>query len=290
MIQGETMGVTTIAARSVVIMLCFASLILSSSYTANLAAFLTIKSYGEINDINDLVGLSVSTVEVYQERFRDGYGLRTVIANISSYEDIREEMRDVEAGRLAAFLIDREVAQYEVAMWPDCRLRLLPAITEPFGYGLAFGRGTPRPVVDAFTLSIYENTEDRTIEGWANDFLLSDSPCLESSLDNNDMAQLSFAEVYGLWVLIAAGIFLGIVIMCAKRYHKYRRNPEWGRRVESQQADVNMDEWSKRVPSMSPAGSADLARKFERGDSRETKHSDLYRIESHITESGAYGP
>ena len=84
MIHGETMGVTNVAARVVVIVLAFSSLILSSSYTANLAAFLTVKSFGEINTINDLVGMSVSTVEVYQDQFLRRYGLRTIEANISS--------------------------------------------------------------------------------------------------------------------------------------------------------------------------------------------------------------
>ncbi len=88
MIQGETMGVTNLAARVVVIVLAFASLILSSSYTANLAAFLTVKSYGEINSVKDLVGMSVSTVEVYQDQFLRRYGLRTIEANISSVRAI----------------------------------------------------------------------------------------------------------------------------------------------------------------------------------------------------------
>merc|ERR1719183_1839814 len=113
MIQGETMGVTNLAARVVVIVLSFASLILSSSYTANLAAFLTVKSFGEINTIKDLVGMSVSTVEVYQDQFLRRYGLRTIEANISSVDDIRREMADVAAGTITGFLIDRGLRTIE---------------------------------------------------------------------------------------------------------------------------------------------------------------------------------
>lgn len=68
MIQGETMGVSMIAARIVVIVLAFVALILSASYTANLAAFLTLQSFSSVNSIYDLQGLAVSTVEVYQDR------------------------------------------------------------------------------------------------------------------------------------------------------------------------------------------------------------------------------
>ena len=293
MVQGETMAVTNLAARTVVIVLCFASLILSSSYTANLAAFLTLKSYGEINGISDLIGLSVSTIEVYQDRFLEGYGLRTINTTISSPEDIRRELRDVESGRLAAFLFDREVVQFMVAQWPQCGLRLLPEVAEPFNYGLAFGRGTPRPVVDAFSVAILTNTEDRTIQAWADDFLLSDSPCLEGSGGGAELDQLSFRELYGLWVMIVASVAVGLVLVLGKRYHKYRRNPEWGRVGAGTRGPTSprlgpVDAgWPKGAPGLSPAGSSELERRFERGDSRETKGSDLYRIESHLHEYGS---
>lgn len=59
LMQGETMAVTNLAARVTVIILAFCSLILSASYTANLAAFLTLKSYGSLNRIEDLQGMAV---------------------------------------------------------------------------------------------------------------------------------------------------------------------------------------------------------------------------------------
>jgi hypothetical protein len=279
MIQGETMAVTNVAARSVVVILSFVSLILSASYTANLAAFLTLKSYGSINSIFDLQGMSVSTVEVYQPRFLNRYGLRTIEATISSYDDIRAEAGDVAAGMLAAFLIDREVAQYYVATWPDCALRLLPQITEPFDYGLAFGTSTPQDIVSAFSLAIMKLTEDGTIQSIGDVYLLSNSPCLTDDLGNEEIAQLSFGQVYGLWVLLGASIFLGTILMASKRYWKWRRNPNWGR--VGNDGDAGED-WSNSLPSMTTATSGELARKFERGDSRETRKSDLYRIESHF--------
>lgn len=219
MIQGETMGVTNLAARVVVIVLSFASLIISSSYTANLAAFLTIKSYGEINSIKDLVGMSVSTVEVYQDQFLRRYGLRTMEANISSFDDIKREMADVAAGTITGFLIDREVAQYYVAQWPGCQLRLLPQITEPFNYGLAFGASMPRDIVDAFSLSIMQNQEDGTIQEWGDTYLMSSSACLQDSDTSQDIAQLSFTQVYGLWVMIGGAIGVGMLLMGGKRLH-----------------------------------------------------------------------
>jgi hypothetical protein len=49
--HGEGMDVTSLGARVAVMCFAFASLILGSSYTANLAAFLTLKQVGNINSV-----------------------------------------------------------------------------------------------------------------------------------------------------------------------------------------------------------------------------------------------
>ena len=134
-------------------------------------------------------------------------------------DDIKRELGDVAAGTITAFMIDREVAQYFVAQWPGCGLRLLPQVVEPFDYGLAFGPSTPRSVVDAFSLSIQQNKDDGTIQDWGDTYLLSNSPCLMDNDGSDDIAQLSFNQVYGLWVLLAASIALGAMLMGGKRWH-----------------------------------------------------------------------
>ena len=80
-----------------------------------------------------------------------------------------------------------------------------------------------------------------------------------------------------LWaVLLVALAELGdksqvLALMLAMRY-SYRRDPDWLREGEPISLPA----------SLSPAASSDVARKFERGDSRETRDSDLYRVESHL--------
>jgi hypothetical protein len=92
LIQGETFGVSMIPARLVVITFAFFALILSSSYTANLAAFLTTQSYGGINTIYDLRGRAVSSVEVYKLPLEERYRLQPSIADISDLEKVRMEV------------------------------------------------------------------------------------------------------------------------------------------------------------------------------------------------------
>lgn len=92
-------------------------------------------------------------------------------------------------------------------------------ITEPFDYGLAFGPGTSREIVDAFSLSIQQNREDGTIQEWGDTYLLSDSPCLALNDNTEDIAQLSFKQVYGLWVMIAVSVGLGVIFLGGKRVY-----------------------------------------------------------------------
>ncbi|WPT14368.1 Glutamate receptor ionotropic, delta-2 [Picochlorum sp. SENEW3] len=266
MIQGETMGVSMMGARIVVIVLSFVALILSASYTANLAAFLTLKSFSNVNSIYDLQGLAVSTVEVYQDRILSRYGLKTVEAVIASGEDIKDEAALVAQGVLAGFLIDAEVAQYLVATWPDCALTLLSQSIEPYDYGLAFNPRTDGDIVDAFSLSIIRLLEDGTIAEIGSTYLLDDSPCLKQGINSDEIGQITFMQVYGLWVLIAAGVVLGLFVVLALRLYKTRKDG-WGLAGNMRQL--------QRIES-------EKAHNFEKGDSREICRSDLLRSESHL--------
>ena len=128
LIQGETFGVSMIPARLVVATFAFFALILSSSYTANLAAFLTTQSYGGVRNIFDLRGSAVSTVEVYRDALVERYRLQPSIADISNLEAVRMEAEKILDGDLSAVVIDTVVAGYIVAeaSGQGCPWRLLP--------------------------------------------------------------------------------------------------------------------------------------------------------------------
>ena len=268
MIQGETMSVSMLSARLLVIVLAFVALILSASYTANLAAFLTLKSFSAVNSIFDLQGYAVSTVEAYQQRILEGYGLKTMVAQLSTRDDLTKEAGQVAMGSLAAFLYGTEVAQYLVATWPECRLRILPDTIEPFDYGLAFNSRTDPDIVDAFSLNILRLIEDGTIKGLGDRFLLLNSPCLNQGIKGDEIGQINFTQVYGLWVLIAAAMVGGIVIVIIVRTYK-NRNGDWS----------GMPQKSASLTSSATM----LEHKFERGDSREKGKNDLLVSESDLS-------
>ncbi|KAI8104821.1 hypothetical protein M9434_003373 [Picochlorum sp. BPE23] len=266
MIQGETMNVSMFAARIVVIILAFVALILGASYTANLAAFLTLQSFGNVNSVYDLQGLAVSAVPVYQPRLLTKYGLVTVEAKINSMVDIEAEADLVASGKLAAFLTDAEVIQYVVAKFPECRVRMLSNTIEPFDYGLAFNPRIDQSIVDEFSVAILELTEDGTIPRIGEDFLLEDSPCLKEGMSGDEISQISFEQVYGLWILIGGGMALGLIVVAGLRVYKSKR-----------------DMWVSPTDPFQPPRTSSHG--WEKGDDREIGTPDLLRKETHIHRS-----
>lgn len=223
MIHGETMNVSVLSARIVVVVLAFMALILGASYTANLAAFLTLRNFGDVNSVYDLVGLAASTVPVYQEKLRNRYGLVTVEADINGMDDIEREADLVANGNLAAFLTDAETIQYVVATYPECKVRMLQNTIEPFDYGLAFSERTDSSIVEAFDIGLIKLVESGRMVDIGEQYLLSNSPCLDQGLGSDETDQIGFKEVYGLWILVAAAMALGLCIVILRRMYKTKK-------------------------------------------------------------------
>lgn len=107
MLQGHTWGEgsTTIPARAATLCFAFFALIVVSSYTANLAAFLTVSKINtSVETVSDLRGKAIATVPVYIPRLRTLYGLVPSVAQISQYSDILDYADMVAKGELTAFL------------------------------------------------------------------------------------------------------------------------------------------------------------------------------------------
>jgi len=269
-IHGETMNVSMVSSRVALIMFAFAALILGASYTANLAAFLTLRSFGSVDSIFDLNGLAVATVEVYQPRIQSRYGVMTIEATINSVDDIFEQADQIARGNLAAFLIDAEVASYIVANYPECRIRLLPNTIEPYDYGLAFNTRVNPEIVESFSLSILRLVEDGRMADFGRRFLYEDSPCLaQGRISSDDTSQISFQQVYGLWVLLAGGIFVGALILIGIRIYRNRG-----------------DHWPSSQNKMGQTlqrNASSMSHRWEKGTDREVGAPDLLKHSSHIT-------
>lgn len=176
--HGGTTDVTAVGARICVLCFSFSALILGSSYTANLAAFLTIQKIGAVNSIYDLTGLSTMTVGSYAERLKQRYPITPGVYNVSSIDDVFSIGEEIQGGLYRAFLYDVEVLQYVVANFRDCGVRLLSETYQPFDYGLAFAKDTSPELVDAFSRAILALQESGSMEIYREQFMMLDSPCL----------------------------------------------------------------------------------------------------------------
>lgn len=197
LMHGEGTDVTSLGARIAVLCFAFSALILGSSYTANLAAFLTIQQMSSISNIYDLTGLAIMTVDTYVERLRQQYPITPGVFNVSSIDDVFDIGREIIAGKYRAFLYDAEVLQYVVAMYPSCGLRLLPETYQPFDYGLAFAANTSSRIIDGFSLAILRQQESGVIERFREEYMMLDSPCLSvsSTVSVNDLHWSTFTSV-----------------------------------------------------------------------------------------------
>ncbi|KAL4527734.1 hypothetical protein Ndes2526B_g08591 [Nannochloris sp. 'desiccata'] len=220
--HGGTFEVTSLGARIAAICFSFFALILCPSYTANLAAFLTVQRSNMIRSVYDLSGLAVSSVPVFIPRLKLQYGIFASDANISDVEGVVEEAELVAKGALAAFMYDNVVEEYVAATFPGCAVRVLPDKVQPFDYGVAFKKGTDPELVSNFSIAILEVQEAGLVSEYEEKFLLKNGPCSSANADGVDHDRISFNSVYGLWVILCAGLVAGVIVMVFVRRHRVK--------------------------------------------------------------------
>ena len=228
--HGNILDVTSLGARIAVLCFSFFALILCSSYTANLAAFLTVRRASAIRSVYDLGGLAVASVPVYIPRLRSQYGIIASDANITDIASVEDATELVAKGHLAAFLYDSVVEEYVAATFPGCAVRVLKDRIQPFDYGLAFRSGLDQKLVDSFSREILKLQEGGYISQFQDRFLLTNSPCSAgASTVDNAIDRITFMSVYGLWVILASGLVVGALVMLVVRW---RRQNNWAKIAE----------------------------------------------------------
>ena len=229
--HGNILDVTSLGARIAVLCFSFFALILCSSYTANLAAFLTVRRASAIRSVYDLGGLAVASVPVYIPRLRSQYGIIASDANITDIASVEDATELVAKGHLAAFLYDSVVEEYVAATFPGCAVRVLKDKIQPFDYGLAFRSGLDQKLADSFSREILKLQEAGNISQFEDRFALKNSPCLIGSTAAVGSAneRITFMSVYGLWVILASGLVVGALVMLVVRW---RRQNNWAKIAE----------------------------------------------------------
>jgi hypothetical protein len=148
----NSLAVSSLGGKIAVIIFGFVSLIITTTYTANLAAALTVNQlHASITSMADLTGRAVTSNGIYLERLRTRFGVIASDMNFDSYADIVAGSHEVLAGRLAALITDKPFIDHLISQDTTCNLASIPGTIEPFSYGIAFKKGTPVDLVHAIS-------------------------------------------------------------------------------------------------------------------------------------------
>ncbi|CAL4107639.1 unnamed protein product, partial [Meganyctiphanes norvegica] len=202
------------------------AMIIVASYTANLAAFLVLdRPETSLTGINDArlrnpmenftyATVKGSSVDMYFRRQVELSNMyRTMEGN--NYRSAEEAIQAVKDGKLKAFIWDSSRLEYEAAK--DCELVTAGELFGRSGYGIGLKKHSPW--ADRVTLAILEFHESGRMEELDNKWILLNQ---EDKCEVNDKAPatLGLKNMAGVFILVAAGIVLGIGLIIVEIIYK----------------------------------------------------------------------
>ncbi|XP_044229833.1 glutamate receptor ionotropic, delta-2 isoform X3 [Thunnus albacares] len=252
--QGGEVPYTTLATRMMMGVWWMFALIVISSYTANLAAFLTItrieNSIQSLQDLSKQTELPYGTVldsavydqvrskamnpferdPMYSQMWR--MINRTGGAD-NNVEESKEGIRKVKYGRFG-FVWDAAVLEYVANNDEDCSFYTVSNNAPDRGYGIAMQHGSPYR--DIFSQRILELQQNGDMDILKLKWWPKDSPCdLFSSVQARQRGNaLDIHSFAGVFCVLAAGVVLSCLIAMVESWWSRRK----GSRVPSkEQAD-----------------------------------------------------
>ncbi|XP_075989373.1 glutamate receptor ionotropic, kainate 2 [Anticarsia gemmatalis] len=216
----------------------FFTLIILSSYTANLAAFLTVErtvlpiqsaadlaaqstiQYGTLNGGSTMSFFRESNIDMYQKMWLH-MSAASPPALVSSYE---EGVRRVLSGNYA-FLMESTMLDHRVQR--DCNLTQIGGLLDSKGYGIATWKGSPWR--DKISLAILELQEKGVIQilydkWWKN----TGDVCNRDGKDSK-ANPLGVQNIGGVFVTLLCGLALAIVVAILEFCWNTKKNATQGR-------------------------------------------------------------
>ena len=221
-VMGHPYPAKSLAARFFALMLGIAALVITATYTADLASILTAERLSTaINSLSDLRGGTVVTnTAVYTDVLESRYGVSAIVSNSNSME---KELEGVGRGFPHAALGDLGVLVYNLCkIKSPLTFRVIPDYLLQYDYAIAFHNGTALPLVNAFSAAIIDmqssgelySIQASTIGNWNQVDL--DSECGSfAGPPNGTVVYLS--DAWGLFVLLATAGCVGMLCAAVAR-------------------------------------------------------------------------
>ncbi|XP_023692515.1 glutamate receptor ionotropic, delta-2 isoform X1 [Paramormyrops kingsleyae] len=266
--QGGEVPYTTLATRMMMGIWWLFALIVISSYTANLAAFLTItrieNSIQSLQDLSKQTDLPYGTVldsAVYDQVRSKGmnpferdpmYSQMWRMINHTggadnNVEESRDGIRKVKYGHFA-FVWDAAVLEYVAINDEDCSLYTVGSSISDRGYGIAMQHGSPYR--DIFSQRILELQQNGDMDVLKLKWWPRDSSCdMYSSVQTRQRGSaLDIHSFAGVFCVLAAGVVLSCLIAMVETWWNRRK----GSRVPSKEDDkeIDLEHLHRRVNSL----------------------------------------
>jgi Bacterial extracellular solute-binding proteins, family 3/Ligand-gated ion channel len=254
LMSSEPLEVSSSGAKVASLVFLFMSLILINTYTANLAAALTVNQINsQITSIDQLRGKAVASNSVYLEKLRSRYGILAITLDNNNPNMLMDAAKQVTSGDLAAVISDRPLIENLLQNISGCPVRQLSdALLEPFNYGFAVKNGINSSFVARLSSSILTLQERGDIQDLAQSFLGFNSRDECGNLNQEDYS-IDFYSLYGLWVLLAGALVIGFILMFISR-HRRKKKLSAGKKNRSNSTRENGAGGSTNGGNSSPNG------------------------------------
>ncbi|BES87770.1 glutamate receptor, ionotropic kainate [Nesidiocoris tenuis] len=247
--QGSDLNPKATSTRIVGGIWWFFTLIIISSYTANLAAFLTVErmitpienaedlagqteiAYGTLDSGSTMTFFRDSMIETYKKMWRFMENKKVFV---STYE---EGIKRVLEGNYA-FLMESTMLDYIVQR--NCNLTQIGGLLDTKGYGIATPMGSPWR--DRISLAILELQEKGEIQmlydkWWKN----PGDTCIRKDKSKESKANaLGVDNIGGVFVVLLCGLAIAVVIAIFEFCYNSKRNAQLERRGGAQSLCAEM--------------------------------------------------
>nr|QGW50284.1 gustatory receptor 29 [Chouioia cunea] len=240
--QGSDLNPKATSTRIVSGVWWFFTLIIISSYTANLAAFLTVErmitpienaedlasqtdiSYGTLESGSTMTFFRDSMIETYKKMWRFMENKKPSVF-VPTYE---EGIKRVLQGNYA-FLMESTMLDYIVQR--DCNLTQIGGLLDSKGYGIATPMGSPWR--DKISLAILELQEKGEIQILYDKWWKSPSDtCMRNDKDKGSKANaLGVDNIGGIFVVLLCGLTFAVLIAIFEFCYNSKRNVPVERRM-----------------------------------------------------------
>ncbi|KAL1139702.1 hypothetical protein AAG570_006680 [Ranatra chinensis] len=245
--QGSDLNPKATSTRIVGGIWWFFTLIIISSYTANLAAFLTVErmitpienaedlasqtdiAYGTLESGSTMTFFRDSMIETYKKMWRFMENKKVFV---STYE---EGIKRVLEGNYA-FLMESTMLDYIVQR--DCNLTQIGGLLDTKGYGIATPMGSPwRDKISLAILELQEKGEIQMLydKWWKN----PGDTCTRNDKSKESKANsLGVDNIGGVFVVLLCGLAVAVIVAIFEFCYNSKRNSQMERRAQSLCAEM----------------------------------------------------